>query len=141
MKALQHPLRMAVLVALFASLVLLLGIAACSKSSSPTNPYGGGGGGGGTAGSQFNLGPFAIGQSAVFTFATAGTFPYHCIPHASMGMRGSVQVDAAGADSATVQVAAGGFTFTPATAHIKPGGHVRWVNASNLANHTVTSDQ
>jgi plastocyanin len=140
MSSLHYPHRRAVLVSLLASLVLLLVIAACSKNNSPTNPYGGGGGGG-TAGSQFNLGPFALNQSALFTFASAGTYPYHCITHANMGMRGSVQVDAAGADSATVQIAASGFTFTPATAHIKPGGHVRWVNASNLTNHTVTSDQ
>jgi plastocyanin len=133
---------MAALITLLASLVLLLGFAACSKNNSPTDPYGGGGGGGGTTtGSQFNLGPFAIGQSALFTFANAGIYPYHCLTHGNMGMRGSVQVDAAGADSATVQIAASGFTFTPATAHIKPGGHVRWVNASNLTNHTVTSDQ
>jgi plastocyanin len=141
MKAHLYPHRMTVQVFLFASLVFLLGIAACSKSSSPTNPYGGGGGGGGGAGSQFNFGPFAIGQSVTFTFANAGTFPYHCVVHANMGMRGSVQVDAAGADSATVQIAASGFTFSPAAAHIKAGGHVRWVNASNLTNHTVTSDQ
>jgi len=128
----------------FGSLLLLLSLAACSKSSSPTDPYGGGGGGGGgggTSGSQFNLGPFALGQSATHTFATAGTFPYHCIVHANMGMRGTVQVDATGADSLLVQIAAGGFSFTPTTAHVKPGAHVRWVNASNLTNHTVTSDQ
>jgi len=131
---------MAVIVGSVASLVLLLAIAACNQGS--TNPYGGGGGGGGGGGTQFNLGPFALGQSAVFTFATAGNFPYHCVTHGNMGMRGTVTVDATGADSATVQLGAGnGFSYTPATAHIKPGGHVRWVNASNLANHTVTSDQ
>lgn len=121
---------------LAASLVLL-GLAAC-KSGSTTDPYGGGGGG--NPGTHFNLGPFAAGQSLSFTFTTAGTFPYHCVPHASMGMRGTVQVDAAGADSALVQIGASGYSFTPSTAHIKPGAAVRWVNASSLTNHTVTSD-
>jgi len=123
--------------------VFLVLIAACSKNSSPTSPYGGGGGGGGGGGNPgtlFNLGPFAIGQSIRHDFAAAGNFGYHCIPHQAMGMVGNVQVDGTGADSLVVQVGAGGFIFAPGTAHIKPGGYVRWVNVSNLAVHTVTSD-
>jgi hypothetical protein len=126
---------------------LLTLIAACSKNSSPTAPYGGGGGGGtggagggGGAGSLFNLGPFAVGQSVKFVFANAGTFGYHCIPHQAMGMVGTVQVDGTGADSIVVQIAASGLTFTPSTAHLKPGGYVRWVNASTSTVHTVTSN-
>src|SRR5436309_2319652 len=46
---------------LLASLLAVLGLAAC-KTSSPTAPHGGGGGGG--AATQFNLGPFGVGQSA-----------------------------------------------------------------------------
>ena len=123
-----------------ALLFVAMGGGACN-SSSPTSPYGGGGGGGGGGGTTFNLGPFAIGQSAKFTFATAGTFGYHCIPHRAMGMTGTVQVDASGADSLAVQIGPGnGFTFSPANAHIKPGGYVRWVNVSNLSIHTVTND-
>ena len=128
------------------TMLALLVIAACGKSSSPTAPYGGGGGGGGGGGTGggtvFSFGPFAQGQSASFTFPTAGTFGYHCIPHQAMGMVGTVQVDGnAGAlDSVLVQIGAGGFNFSPQTAHIKPGGHVRWVNASTLTNHTVTSN-
>ena len=117
-----------------ASLLAVLGIASCT-SSSPTAPDGGGGGG-----TTFNLGPFGVGQSATFTFPSAGTFGYHCIPHRSMGMVGTVQVDAGGADSTVVQIAVTGLTYTPPTAHIRPGGHVRWVNASNSTVHTVTSD-
>lgn len=114
-----------------------LGGAGCG--SSPTNPYGNNGGGNNQG--PLHLGPFAVGQSAMFTFATAGTFGYHCIPHQSMGMTGTVQVDASGADSLVVQIGAGGgFAFSPSTAHIKPGGYVRWVNASTLTIHTVTSD-
>lgn len=124
---------------LAASVAIALVVAACNSGYNPTAPSGGGGGGGG-GGTSFNLGPFGIGQSAELVFANAGTFGYHCIPHRSMGMVGTVQVDQSGADSALVQIAASGFTFTPSTAHIKPGGYVRWVNASGLTNHTVTSN-
>jgi plastocyanin len=135
----KHLRRVLVLSAL--SLGIALTIAACNSSNSPTSPYGGGGGGGGNGGgTSFNLGPFAIGQSAQLTFTNAGTFGYHCITHRSLGMVGTVQVDASGADSALVQVGASGYTFTPATAHVKPGGHVRWVNASSMTDHTVTSN-
>ena len=136
----SHPRRVGALV--LAGLVLALGAGACSKSSSPTAPYGGGGGtgGGNTGGTSFNFGPFAVGQSASFTFPSAGTFGYHCIPHRTMGMVGSVQVGASGSDSAVVQIAVSGFSFTPAAVQIKTGGHVRWVNASSSAVHTVTSD-
>lgn len=123
------------------TLALAMAVAAatssCSSSgdSGPTSP---GGGGGGTS---FNLGPFALQQSATLTFVNAGTFGYHCIPHRSMGMTGTVQVDASGADSALVQVGANGDDrFSPQTAHVKPGGTVRWVNVSNRTDHTVTSN-
>ena len=131
------------LVALLAVLLAVLGVGACSKSGSPNAPYGGGGGGGtggGGTGTPFNLGPFGLNQSATLTFANAGTIGYHCIPHQAMGMTGSVQVDAGGPDSALVQIAASGLTYTPPTAHVRPGGHLRWVNASASTVHTVTSD-
>ncbi len=125
--------------ALLASVVLLsLTVAACSKSSSPTNPSGGSSGGG--SGMSFNFGPFALGQSAQLTFPNAGSFGYHCIPHRSMGMVGTVLVDAGGSDSLVVQIGLSGLSFSPSTAHIKPGGHVRWVNVSGSTVHTVTSD-
>ncbi len=125
-----------------ASVLVALGAGSCSKSS-PTAPYGGGyggGGGGGGTGTAFNFGPFAAGQSAKQVFANAGSFGYHCIPHQSMGMVASVLVDAAGVDSQVVQIGATGLNFTPAAAHIKTGGYVRWVNASSFTNHTVTSN-
>jgi len=124
-----------------AALFVVLAAACGGSSSSPTGPYGGGSSGGGAGGTLFNFGPFALGQSVKFTFANAGSFGYHCITHRNMGMTGTVQVDAAGADSIVVQLGANnGFTFAPATAHIKPGGYVRWVNVSNLTVHTVTSN-
>jgi len=133
------------LVLVLAALVAVLAAASCHG---PTSPYGGGGsggstGGGGTGGgtgTRFDLGPFAIGASAELTFPSAGVVGYHCTTHRNMGMTGTVQVDASGADSVLVRIGASGLSFTPATAHIKPGGLVRWVNASSLANHTVTSD-
>lgn len=133
----MQPRRVQALI--LAALLAALSGAGCGSKSSPTSPtYGGGGGGGGTT---FNLGPFAQGQSLEFTFPTAGTFGYHCNAHASMGMTGTVQVDASGADSLVVQVGAGGgFSFAPSTAHIKPAAYVRWVNVSGLTNHTVTSN-
>jgi plastocyanin len=131
----RHVARILVL----ASLAALMAVAACSKSTSPTNPGGGGGGGGG--GTAFNLGPFALNQTSSFTFTTAGTFGYHCIPHQGMGMVGTVLVDGTGAAEVTVEIGSGGgFTFTPSTAHVSPGGVVHWHNASNLTNHTVTSN-
>jgi plastocyanin len=121
--------------------LVFIALAGGACYNSPTSPYGGGGGGGGGGGTAFNLGPFRLGQSVTFTFANAGTFGYHCIPHRNMGMTGTVQVDASGADSLVVQIGPGnGFSFSPESAHIKPGGYVRWVNASNLTIHTVTSD-
>jgi len=126
--------------ALIAAFVTMLVAASCNQSGSPTSPYGGGSTGGGSTGTRFNFGPFALGQSVTLAFPNAGTFAYHCTPHRAMGMTGAVQVDGSGADSQAVQIGASGFTFAPSTAHIKPGGHVRWVNVSNLAVHTVTSD-
>jgi plastocyanin len=130
--------------ALIAAFVAMLVATSCNQKGSPTSPYGGGTGGGttggGVTGPRFNFGPFALGQSVTLAFPNAGTFGYHCTPHRAMGMTGTVQVDGSGADSSAVQIGANGFTFAPSTAHIKPGGHVRWVNASNLTVHTVTSD-
>lgn len=40
----------------------------------------------------WNTGNIAGNSSTVTTFRTAGTFPYHCIYHGSMGMRGTVIV-------------------------------------------------
>jgi plastocyanin len=113
-------------------------VAGCSggggKSTAPA------GGGSNSGGELFDLGPFALGQSAQLTFVNASTIPYHCNSHRSEGMTGTVQVDASGADSLLVQIGAGGDRFVPALAHVRPGGHVRWVNVSNMTNHTVTSD-
>jgi len=85
---------------------------------------------------HYHYGPFAAGQSAQHTFGNAGTYGYYCSAHRTN--TATVQVDSEGADSVVVQIAAN--AFTPAVAHLKPGGYVRWVNSSAATNHTVTSD-
>jgi plastocyanin len=40
----------------------------------------------------WDTGNMAAGASTVTTFKTAGTYPYHCLYHAAMGMKGSVIV-------------------------------------------------
>jgi plastocyanin len=40
----------------------------------------------------WDTGDMTGGKSTVTTFNTAGTFPFHCIHHGSMGMRGTVIV-------------------------------------------------
>src|SRR5262245_14849015 len=97
------------------TLAAALGAAGCKSPAGPYSSSSGGGGGGGNSGQLLHLGPFAIGESETFAFANGGTFGYHCIPHRAMGMTGSVQVDANGADSVVVQIGAGGgLSFTPA---------------------------
>lgn len=106
----------------------------CSKKSNPASPAGGGGGG--TELSSGNIPPGGVFQH---TFAAAGTFPYHCAIHAGMtGNQVVVSASAAG-DSAFVQiVSATAPGYSPASVQVRPGGHVRWVNAHTVA-HTVTS--
>jgi plastocyanin len=109
-----------------------VGFVGCSKDDGPTTPVGGGGGGGGT----FDSGTLNAPASFDHTFATAGSFPYHCVFHESLGMVGTVMV-VSGATDSTVTVSAGGTRFTPSTVTIRPGGSVHWVITDGT--HTVTS--
>ena len=106
----------------------------CSKkSSNPTSPGDGGGG------DTFNTGVInVVGFSFPHTFSTAGSMPYHCIPH-SPGMAGTVIVSSSSTtDSVVVTVGPGGArTFDPSSVTVKVGGQVRWVWAS--VGHSVTS--
>jgi plastocyanin len=122
---------LALSLALFAAFV-----AGCSSSdngAAPTPPV---------TGPTFSFAFLATGTSnfRVFPVGEEGTWSYHCIPHGSSGMVGTVIVDAASAvDSALVQVGAGNaLVFNPVSVTIKPGGRVRWVNVSSMTNHTVT---
>lgn len=113
-------------------------VSACSNSANTTNPPGGGGG---VPGPTFSFTFPATGASHDQQFPNAGTFGYHCIPHQSSGMTGTVTVDGTGADSIVVNVGNGGANmFAPQNAHIKPGGYVRWVLVSATTIHTVTND-
>ena len=42
---------------------------------------------------EFDSGNLSPDDSFEFTFEDAGTFPYYCTPHVSMGMEGSVTVE------------------------------------------------
>ena len=105
----------------------------CSKkSSNPTSPGDRGGG------DTFNTGVInVVGFSFPHTFSTAGSMPYHCIPH-SPGMVGTVIVSSSSTiDSVVVAVGSGGNRFVPQSVTVKVGGQVRWVWASG--GHSVTS--
>lgn len=114
--------------------VLGFGVASC-----------GGGGGGGPTGPGPGPGPgtgptFASGNMSttpgnnlfVRTFTEEGTWGYRCTLH--LGMNGSVQVSAAGADSPSVSITNN--QFTPAAVHVKTGSYVKWT--TNQGIHNVT---
>ena len=116
-------------------LAIALGAAASCKSSgyNPTSPGGGGGGGGARELDSGDFGPNATFQH---TFATAGTFNYHCVHHSPM--TGSVVVSAGAADM-LVNVSITSITAPFPGATVKPGGRVVWTNNTGMV-HTVTSN-
>ncbi len=72
-------------------------------------------------------------------FPKAGTYNYLCLRHPQQ--KASVIVANGGADSATVQIVdATPAGFSPPAVTIRPGGHVRWINAS-AQNHALQSDR
>lgn len=101
-----------------------------SKSSYPTAP------GPVTPGKELNSGDFGSGGVFQHTFASAGTYHYHCVHHGPM--TGTVVVDAsAPGTSASVSIVSMSSPF--ASASVKPGGTVTWTNNTPEV-HTVTSD-
>jgi plastocyanin len=77
-----------------------------------------------------------IAGSFAHTFATPGTFPYHCNFHRNMGMTGTITVD----DNATAgnhTATASGTSFNPQNLTIRTGSVVTWTSTGT---HTVTSD-
>jgi plastocyanin len=113
-------------------LAIAISLAACSKKSNPTSP--GGGGGGGSL--ELNSGNIGAGGIYQHTFATSGTYTYHCIYHGVM--TGTVVVDA-GAPSGTANVSITSSSAPFAAATVQPGGTVTWTNNTGIT-HTVTSD-
>ncbi|HKW13623.1 MAG TPA: plastocyanin/azurin family copper-binding protein [Candidatus Krumholzibacteria bacterium] len=123
--------------------VLMLSVAlvalACGSSGggygNPTNPGGGGGGGGGGT-KELNSGNIAPGASFSHTFATAGSFAYHCNFHSVM--KGTVTVSASAPSSdVQVNITSSSAPFPGAT--VKTGGKVTWKNNTGMT-HTVTSN-
>lgn len=101
-------------------------------SSYPTGP----GTGPGTTAKELNSPDFGQGGTFEHTFATAGTYPYHCIHHAPM--TGTVQVTPNAADMVVnVSITSSSMAFPAAS--VKPGGRVIWTNNTPTV-HTVTSN-
>lgn len=136
--------RKAHLVVQLARLALLVGTLAwfswgCSKdnSAAPTGTVGG-------PSLSFTFPGAAVGvtpgTSHTFQFTTVGSWNYHCTPHQSSGMSGTVNVSASSmVDSALIQVGpSDALVFSPPNVTIKQNGTVRWVNMSSMTIHTVT---
>jgi len=112
----------------FVTIALMAMVAlAASCSDKATNPPGGG-----VQPKELDSGPIVSGGVYAHTFANAGTFNYICTIHS--GMSGQVVVTGS-TDSVLVTIANN--SFTPASASVKQGGRVRWINTGNT--HTVTS--
>ena len=114
---------------MFAALVLALALvtAPSCKSGTPTGVGGA---------KEMDSGDFVPGGTYQHRFAAGGTYAYHCIHHSPM--RGSVQVNAAAADT-LVNVSISSSTRGFPAASVKPGGRVVWTNDDGMT-HTVTSD-
>jgi plastocyanin len=133
----MKPVRPALLLLAAVTLIAIIAVVSCSKSNSSYNPTNPGGGGGGAELNSGNIAPAGGGYS--HTFATAGTFGYHCAIHSNM--TGTVTVNASSVnDSMVVSIVGVSTGFSPASVTIKPTGHVRWVNNDGSITHTVTSN-
>lgn len=117
-----------------ASLLLALPLVAClpEKGTNPTPAD--------VLDSPGLLGAATGSQNYIHTFASKGTYPYHCEYHTTTNHweGGSVTVADGGPDSVFVSISQG--AFHPASATVRPGGQVRWQNFDDGIHHTVTSD-
>ena len=126
MTTLKGRLLAAILVA-----AALAATSSCKSGGSPsysTNPM--------PTARELDSGDFGPGGTFQHTFATAGTYAYHCIHHSPM--TGSVVVSA-NAPSTTASVSITSSVMAFPAASVKPGGTVTWTNNSGLV-HTVTSN-
>jgi plastocyanin len=117
---------------MLAAVLMLLGlVGSCSDKGNPANP------GGGTK--EMDSGTISgSGGTYQHTFATAGTFAYHCSIHPPM--TGAVVVDTLSATPLTDAVAMPVGTTNPfPAAHVRVNGTVTWTNNTGTP-HTVTSD-
>jgi len=122
-------------VRLMAAILVAVALAATSSCksggggySSSTNPM--------PTARELNSGDFGPGGTFQHTFATAGTFGYHCVHHSPMTGSVVVSPDAPGT-TANVSITSSVMAFPAAS--VKPGGTVTWTNNSGLV-HTVTSN-
>ena len=108
-------------------IVLIVAIPACGKksSNSVTPPVT----------KELDSGSIASGGQYMHTFASAGTYNYHCAIHGT-AMAGSVTV--ANGQAANTAVSIGNNFYNPTPASVAPGGTVTWTN--NGVTHTVTSN-
>lgn len=85
---------------------------------------------------ELSSGTIGPGGMYQHTFASAGTYPYHCAIH-GLSMAGTVVVANGQPANAAVSIQNNN-TYSPATVSVAPGGTVTWTN--NGSNHTVTSN-
>jgi len=129
----SHPRRtVAALTVLVAAVALasVLALPGCGGSSNKsTNPPSGGG--------ALVLDSPNLGQGAVYekTFATTGTFAYHCKIHSFMTAVVIVD-DGTAAGDKVVDIT--GSAFSPASISVHSGNKVTWTNRDAIT-HTVTS--
>ncbi len=89
-----------------------------------------------SGGKELDSGNISPGATYQHRFASAGSFPYHCIYHAPM--TGTVEVSTGAADTlVNVSITSSSAPFPAAS--VKPGGRVVWTNNTSVV-HTVTSD-
>jgi len=111
------------------ALVAALALAGCGDSGNKsTNPPAGGG---------LVLDSPNLAQNAVYekTFATTGTFAYHCKIHSFMTAVVIVDDNTAAGDQV---VSISGSAFSPASISVHSGNKVTWTNHDATV-HTVTS--
>ncbi len=107
----------------------------------------------------FDSGSLQQGQTFEYTFNSAGSFPYHCLPHAWMIATVTVTGAAAATSTSTTATAPTSATaapppgcptgatlanivdyaFDPPTLNVTPGTTVCWTN-NGVDTHSVTSD-
>jgi plastocyanin len=115
---------------------ILVAVALVAAVSCSTSKGGGGYPTAPPAARALDSGDFGPGATFQHTFATAGTFAYHCVHHSPM--TGTVQVSD-GATETVVNVSITSSAVPFPAASVKPGGRVVWTNNTGMV-HTVTSE-
>ncbi len=94
------------------------------------------------AGVAFDSGALSAGGTYRKVFTSTGKFPYFCVPHEVLGMKGSVSVVTTTPKRIDVQVndnlTTQSFFFSPASITAAPGDTIKWTNVGHTI-HTVTS--